>query len=90
MPTRSRAKNSDRWRRYQMAAVHQIRAKFTIVVDFSVENDPDGVVFIAERLMTTREIDDGKPAKAQAYVSGNVVAGVVRAAVDDGIGHGFH
>src|SRR3954467_5215291 len=51
----------------------QLRTQFLKVIDFAVESDPDGLIFIAHGLMSGgREVDDGKPAVLQAYPNGAI------------------
>src|SRR5467141_3580843 len=45
-------------------------AEFLIVIYLAVEYDPDCVVFIAQRLMATRKVNNREPAKSQAQRTG--------------------
>ena len=46
-----------------MASLFQLWAEIGIVVDFTVEDDPDCAVFIRHRLMPTCDIHDAEPAE---------------------------
>src|SRR5579864_6101839 len=48
-----------------MAASDQILPQGAMIVDFAVEDDPDGTIFIADRLMSTRNVDDAETAHAE-------------------------
>ena len=67
---------------------NQLSAQFLEVINFAVEGDPYGLIFIAHGLMSGgRKIDDGQPAVLQAYPDGAVgqrkifKPSIVRAAV---------
>ena len=52
---------------------NQLRAQFLEVVNFAVEGDPYGLIFIAHGLMSRGgKIDDRQPAVLQAYPDGAV------------------
>jgi hypothetical protein len=70
-----------------MAARLQIPAQILVVVDFAVENDPYGFVFVAEGLVAGVQIDDGKPAKPKPDWPGAVVALVIGTAMLNGVRH---
>src|ERR1700720_2113933 len=63
--------------------------EFLIVVDFPVENDPDGAVFVRDGLVAGVEVNDGQAAEAEADWTGKIKTFVVRATMLDGIGHGL-
>ena len=66
----------------------QFALQFREVVDFAVEDHPDGFFLVRHGLVTARKVDDGEPAKTQAQAGPvNIVALVVRPAMDDGPGH---
>lgn len=73
----------------RMAALEEVFAKVPEVVDFAVEDNPDGAVLVGKRLVTAFEVDDREAAKAKADVRGDVEAGVIGAAMGNGIGHGL-
>src|SRR5690349_15083280 len=69
-----------------------------MVIDFAVEDDPDRLVFISERLMAAGHVDDRQSPMAegdawqstvarQHFVFTGVAACIVRAAVTQHIGH---
>ena len=49
-----------------MAARLKLRPQFGVVVDFAVEDDPQGAVFVAERLMAGGEVDNAETAHAES------------------------
>jgi hypothetical protein len=63
-------------------------AKRLVVVDLAVEDNPSGAVFIRDRLMPGAQVDDAKPAHAEAATAININALVVWPAVANLIAHG--
>ena len=57
-------------------------SEFKEVIDFAIENHPDGFLTIRHGLMTTYKIDDREPAKTEPEWSGDVVSLVIRAPMD--------
>ncbi len=58
------------------------------VIDLAVENDLQTAVFVGQRLAAFRaEIDDGKPAMAEANTGANIVALIVGTAVVERLAH---
>src|SRR5437016_4440240 len=49
-----------------MAAPCQHDLQLLEIINLTVEDDPNRAVLVAERLVTTRQIDDGEPAMSQA------------------------
>lgn len=58
-----------------------------MVIDLTIENDPDGLVFVRDRLVTGGEVDDAKAAHADADLTIMVDALVIRTAVRDYVAH---
>jgi hypothetical protein len=65
----------------------QLLAQSRVVVDFAVENNPDGTIFVAERLMAGRKIDNAQAPHADSYGAGGVNSLIVRSAMDHGGTH---
>ena len=63
-------------------------AQLDVVVDLAVEDDPEGAVLVAERLLPGGEVDDGEPGVGQAGPLVAVEAELVGAAVAHGPEHG--
>ena len=70
-----------------MALGCQAFSQSRMVVDFSVENDPDRAVFVADGLVAGGEIDDAQAAHAQAHGAVGEHAFVVGPAVQHGAAH---
>ncbi len=70
-----------------MPAVDQALAEIVMVVDLAVEHDRRRIVFVENRLVATRHVDDAQPAKREARNIVDQQAAVVRAAVDDRFAH---
>ena len=77
-----------------MAECFELRLQFAVVVDLAIECDPHRTVFIRERLMSAREIDDREPpvpecraARSASVVRRKVVAIVIRPAMAQYAGH---
>src|SRR5437763_121624 len=65
----------------------QLRAQFRVIIDFSVEYDPGGLVFIADRLLPGGKIDDTQAPHAQADGTGDVKPIIIRPAVRHDLPH---
>ena len=61
-----------------MAFLHQPGTDILIVVDLSIEDGPDGLVFIGHWLMAGLQIDDAQSAVCQADSWRRVEACIVR------------
>src|SRR5205823_9561244 len=68
----------------------QLVSKLSEVVDFTVENDPDGLLDIGNGLMTAGQVDDGEPTETQPERSIIEIPFIVGATVSDRPGHRFH
>src|SRR5215469_1949953 len=64
-----------------VAGGDELLAQRGMVVDFAIEHDPERVVFITERLMASREIDDAQAPHANPGTAFRVDAFIVRAAM---------
>ena len=70
-----------------MAARRQVRPHVGEVVDLAVEDGPDGAVFVAERLIAGREIDDAEPPVSEPDAGRDVIPGGVGSTMRDRVGH---
>ena len=59
----------------------QLGYELLIVVNLAVEDDNDAAVFVVERLLSGRHVDDRQPAMAQTDARLDVIATLVRAAM---------
>src|SRR5262249_15800738 len=59
-------------RREPMAACLQVPSQLDVIEHFAVEDDPQGPVFVGDRLLTGMQIDDAQPCAAE----GNPIVGV--------------
>jgi hypothetical protein len=48
-----------------MSTRFEVRSQLAVVVDLAIEDDPNGFIFIGQRLMTGAQIDDRQPPKSQ-------------------------
>jgi hypothetical protein len=64
-------------------------AQFFVVVYFAVENNPHRLVFIGDGLVTGAQIDDAQSAHGETHGSFDVIALVVRSAMNDLPIHGL-
>ena len=62
-------------------------AQLAVIVDLAVEDDDESAVFVRDRLMAARHVDDAEPADAEADAVGEIEPFVVRTAVHHGPGH---
>ena len=67
----------------------QFASELGKVIDFAVENYPNGFFLVRHGLMTAPKVDDRESAKTESEWSGDVVPLVIRASVDEGPGHSF-
>ena len=71
-----------------MTASAQLVAQLTVVVDFSIEDEGDRLVFVGERLIATGDINDAQTAHGQADIAVDEVAGAIRTAMPQPVVHG--
>jgi hypothetical protein len=64
-----------------------LRAEVLVVIDFAVEDDGDGVVFVEHGLVAAGEVNDGQAAMAEGNMRINEETGIVRAAMSEGVAH---
>jgi len=79
-----------------VATLFESGLDFAVVVDFAVEGDPDGFVFVGEGLVAATEIDDGESSLAEDGTGGAlgkirdagiVETAIIRTAMDEDVGH---
>jgi len=70
-----------------VSALFELAAQFGKIVDFSVEDNPDGFVFVENRLMSTRQVDNAEPAHSQSNAVFDKYSFVVGTAMHDGFAH---
>jgi hypothetical protein len=61
-----------------------------MVVNLAIEDDPDGVVFVRQRLVACRQIDNAQPTMAKRRVAIDKQAGIIRSTMGDDITHPDH
>src|SRR5258706_6195171 len=68
-----------------------VRLKFALqfgkIVNFPIENYPDGLILVRHRLMATGKVNNGQSAETKSQWSGKKVTFIIRTTVDDGSGH---
>jgi hypothetical protein len=52
-----------------MAFIDQTLAQLPEIVDLSVQDDPDGLVFVVDRLLTRLKVDDAEPSHTHSEIS---------------------
>ena len=72
-----------------MSRLFKILSQFQVVVDLPVEDNPDALVFVVDRLMAAGHIDNGKAPHPKSDVASDIGTAVVRATVDDRVVHGI-
>ena len=70
-----------------MSAAFELGAQRRKVVDLAVEDDPHRVVFVRQRLLPGRNVDDAEPAMGEPDALAEVEAVRVRAAMRDAVAH---
>ena len=71
----------------RVASLFEIVAKLFEVINLSVKHDPDRFVFVMNRLMPTREVDDAKASHANLRGGSTEDALVIRATVHNQLTH---
>jgi hypothetical protein len=51
-----------------MAFIDETLAQLQKLVDLSVQDDPDGLVFVMDRLLTRLKVDDAEPSHAHSEI----------------------
>jgi hypothetical protein len=70
-----------------MAAGRELRGELAVVVDLTVEDDPDRTVLVGQRLISGLEIDDTEPPHSEAQRTVEMLAASVRAPMEKGLRH---
>src|SRR5919106_3276523 len=71
-----------------MSLGNKLFAKFLIIIDLAVEDNPNRTVLVCHRLVTGgRKINDGKTTKAKSYISVDVYTTIIGSAMTNGIIH---
>src|ERR1039458_7175951 len=65
----------------------KILSQILVVVDFTIEDDPNALIFIADRLVTGLDVDDAEATHSQSDVLLDKKAVIVGPAVDDLLVH---
>ena len=70
-----------------VAAAFELPAQLRKVIDFTVENDPEALVFVVNGLLAARNVNDTESAHSQAGWAVRVDAFIVRTTVNDSLAH---
>src|SRR5579883_2295079 len=70
-----------------VSASRKLRAQLVVIVDFSVENCPDGAVFVAHGLLPACNVGDAKAAHADCTAAFDVEALMIGPAVPHEVAH---
>ena len=62
-------------------------AEIGVIEDFAVEDDEAGRIFVGHGLVAAGDVDDGETAEAEGGPGVAVIAGIIGAAVADGVRH---
>ena len=73
-----------------MAGAGQFIAQFAEIVDFAIADQPQALVFVGQRLVTTGQVDDGETAHADDAVAVVVPTMIIRATVPRDVAHVRH
>src|SRR6185437_11791013 len=66
-----------------MALCDELASQILIIVDLAIENDPHRTVFVRERLVSARKIDDAQAAHADGALSIDIDSFVIGTAMTD-------
>src|SRR5438477_12672119 len=70
-----------------VASPFEFETQLLKVIDLAVKDDPNCFVSIRHRLMSARQVDDGKPSKTQSNRTFGKVTFVVRSAMNHCLRH---
>jgi hypothetical protein len=70
-----------------MAAAFQFVAKTGKIINFAVEDYPDGSIFVEDGLVASGKVNDAEPAHSQPGVILDEDAFVIRTAIHDRLAH---
>jgi hypothetical protein len=73
-----------------MAVALEGSAQLGEVIDFAIEYDPYGAVFVMDRLLSGTQVDDAEPAHAKPHPALRINAFVIGAAMHDRLAHAAH
>ncbi len=68
----------------------KLRAELGVVVDLAVEDDPDGLVLVGERLVASRQINDAQPPVTEYRLRVREDPRIVWPAMGDDVAHLQH
>src|SRR4051812_48334632 len=68
----------------------QLGSKSPVIVDFAVEHQPDGLVFVMDGLMSRGQIDDAQPSHPEADARLHMQTLIVRTPMPDDLAHAVH
>jgi hypothetical protein len=66
-----------------MPELLKLGAQLMKIINLAVENDDDGFVFVADRLLAAGDVDDGKARDSEANRAFEIIAIAIRPAVAD-------
>src|SRR5437868_13297884 len=66
-----------------MTSVFELSSKLAIVIKFTVVNQPNGFILIADRLLTRFHVNDAQAPHGEADRARNVETGIIGAAMTD-------
>jgi hypothetical protein len=66
----------------------QAGAKFGVIIDFTVKNDPNVAAFVAHWLVAAGQIHNAQPSETKRYRTGEEPTSIIRPAMTQNSGHG--
>src|SRR5205823_13304470 len=68
----------------------QLSPELLKIVDFTIEDDPNGFFLVRHGLVAARKIDDREPSKPESEWSCDIAPFVIRTSMDKGLCHPFY
>jgi len=65
----------------------QLSPELLKIVDFTIEDDPNGFFLVRHGLVAARKIDDREPSKTESERPCDIVALIIGTSMDKGVGH---
>src|ERR1700674_4883369 len=60
-----------------------------MIIDFAVEDNPNGPILVGHRLVASAQIHNAESPEPEGHGRTEVVSNIVRSAVNEHLGHGF-
>jgi hypothetical protein len=70
-----------------MALLYQLTTKLRVIINFPIVDNPDGSIFVADRLSASRQVDNTQAAASEANTTVNVTTLIVWTTMNQHLHH---